>query len=374
MVIQRQIDVSLGDRSYPIYFGSGLSALFAPTCQQHGIPRRVVIVTDTNVARHYLGPLENNLKHFEFAVSSVVIPPGENQKSLHRSNVLFTALLRQGVGRKSAIVALGGGVIGDLAGFVAATYQRGVVLVQVPTTLLSQVDSSVGGKVAVNHSMGKNMIGAFYQPRLVWIDAETLRTLPPREIVCGLGEVVKYGVVFDAEFFAYLETSLDQIINLDPASVLHVQARCCELKAHVVAEDEREQGLRMVLNYGHTVGHALEVAGRYRALKHGEAVLLGMIAESFIAREMGLLPPDMHDRIVQIILRLPVKFDKSSFSPARVVKALALDKKSVDGKPRFVLPIRLGEVQVVDEVDGALVQSSLRYVLGLAEKAGRRSP
>ena len=371
-MIQRQIDVSLGDRSYPIYFGTGLTASFAPTCQQHGIPNRVVIVTDTNVARHYLSPLENNLAHFDFAVSSIVIPPGESQKSLQRSNALFTALLKQGVGRKSAIVALGGGVVGDLAGFVAATYQRGVVLVQVPTTLLSQVDSSVGGKVAVNHSLGKNMIGAFYQPRFVWVDADTLGTLPPREIVCGLGEVVKYGVVFDAEFFAYLEANLDQIMSLDPAAVLHVQERCCELKAHVVAEDEREQGLRLVLNYGHTVGHALEAVGHYRALKHGEAVLLGMIAESFIAREMGLLPPEIHDRIAQLILRLPMKFDKSSFSPARVLKAMALDKKSVDGKPRFVLPIRLGEVQVVDEVAGALVQSSLRHVLGLAEKAGRR--
>lgn len=372
-MIQRQIDVSLGDRSYPIYFGSGLTASFAPTCQQHGIPRRVVIVTDTNVARHYLGPLENNLKHFDFAVSSVVIPPGENQKSLTRSNAIFTALLRQGVGRKSAIIALGGGVVGDLAGFVAATYQRGVVLVHVPTTLLSQVDSSVGGKVAVNHSLGKNMIGAFYQPKLVWIDSDSLRTLPPREVYCGLGEVVKYGIVFDAEFFAYLEANLELVIRLDPASVLHVQARCCELKAHVVAEDEREQGLRAVLNFGHTVGHALESAGDYRVLKHGEAVLLGMIAESFIAREMGLLAPEIHDRIIQLINRLPVKFDKSSFSTARVLKALALDKKSVDGKPRFVLPLRLGEVQVVDEVDGALVQSSLRYVLGAAEKAVHRS-
>ncbi|MCX6134558.1 MAG: 3-dehydroquinate synthase [Ignavibacteriales bacterium] len=372
-MIKRQIDVSLGDRSYPIYFGSGLTASFAPTCQQHGIPRRVIIVTDTNVAHHYLSALENNLKHFDFVVSSIVIPPGENQKSLQRSNALFTALLKQGVGRASAIVALGGGVIGDLAGFVAATYQRGVLLVQVPTTLLSQVDSSVGGKVAVNHSLGKNMIGAFYQPRFVWVDAETLRTLPPREIVCGLGEVVKYGIVFDADFFAYLESSLDQVVSLEPESVLHVQARCCELKAHVVSEDEREQGLRLVLNFGHTVGHALEAAGHYRALKHGEAVLLGMIAESFIAREMGLLAPDVHQRIVEMILRLPVKFNKTAVSPARVVKAMALDKKSVDGKPRFVLPIRLGEVQVVDEVDAALVQSSLRYVLGLPEKAGHRS-
>ena len=367
-MIQRQIDVSLGERSYPIYFGSGLTSSFAPTCQQHGIPKRVVIVTDSNVARHYLDPLQQNLEHFDFKVSSIVIPPGEEQKSLQRSDALFTALLRQGVGRKSAIIALGGGVIGDLAGFVAATYQRGVMLVQVPTTLLSQVDSSVGGKVAVNHPLGKNMIGAFYQPKFVWIDAETLRTLPQREIICGLGEVIKYGIVFDSDFFESLGANLDSILKLDPASILSVQARCCELKAHVVAEDEREMGLRAVLNYGHTVGHALEAVGRYRLLKHGEAVLLGMMAESYIAREMGLLPPEVHEQIVHLISRLPVKIGGASLSPARVVKAMMLDKKSVEGKPRFVLPIRLGEVQVVDEVDADLIHSSLRYVLGLVEK------
>jgi 3-dehydroquinate synthase len=368
-VIQRQIDVSLGDRSYPIYFGNALTASFAPTCQQHGIPRRVVIVTDSNVARHYLAPLESNLQHFDFTVSSIVLPPGENQKNLQRSNALFTSLLKQGVGRKSTIIALGGGVVGDLAGFVAATYQRGVTLVQVPTTLLSQVDSSVGGKVAVNHPLGKNMIGAFYQPKFVWIDTETLRTLPVRETICGLGEIVKYGIVFDADFFAYLEAHLDSAVGLDSDTILHIQARCCELKAHVVAEDEREQGLRLVLNFGHTVGHALEAVGHYKALKHGEAVLLGMIAESYISKELGLLPPEIHDRILALIRRLPVKIDKASFSPSRVVKAMALDKKSVDGKPRFVLPIRLGEVQIVDDVDGALVQTSLRYVLGLVDKA-----
>ena len=368
-MIQRQIDVSLGDRSYPIYFGNGLTASFAPTCQQHGIPRRIVIVTDTNVARQYLEPLESNLKHFDFVVSSLVIPPGENQKNLQRSTMIFTALLKQGVGRKSAIIALGGGVIGDLAGFVAATYQRGITLVQVPTTLLAQVDSSVGGKVAVNHPLGKNMIGAFYQPKFVWIDTETLRTLPPREVVCGLGEVVKYGIVFDADFFAYLESNLEKVLKLDPESVLHVQSRCCELKAHVVAEDEREQGLRIVLNFGHTIGHALEATGHYRALKHGEAVLLGMMAESFIAREMGLLSPDLHERIVSMVRRFHLKFEKSAFSAARVAKALTLDKKSVDGKPRFVLPVRLGETQIVDDVDVALVQSSLRYVFSVMEKS-----
>jgi 3-dehydroquinate synthase len=361
-MIERQIDVSLGERSYPIYFGDGLTSSFAPICQQHGIPRRVTIITDSNVAKFYLKALEDNLRHFEFNVSSIVIPPGEHQKSLHRAEMIFTSLLKEGTGRKSAIVALGGGVIGDLAGFIAATYQRGVVLVQVPTTLLSQVDSSVGGKVAVNHPLGKNMIGTFYQPRLVWVDSGALRTLPKREIVCGLGEVVKYGVIFDAEFFAFLEANLEKVLSLDPATVLSIQARCCELKAHVVSEDEREQGLRMVLNFGHTVGHALEAAGNYRVLKHGEAVLLGMLAESFIAREMGLLAADVLERIERIIRRLPIKLNKSLFPPARVLNAMTRDKKSVEGKPRFVLPIHLGEVQVVDAVDDSLIQASLRYI------------
>jgi 3-dehydroquinate synthase len=364
-VIQRQIDVPLGERSYPLYFGSDMAASFAPTCRQHGIPQQVVVITDTNVAPHYLDALEKNLRDNDFKVSSIVIPPGESQKSLHRANAIYTVLLKQNVNRKSAIVALGGGVIGDLAGFIAATYQRGMTLVQVPTTLLAQVDSSVGGKVAVNHPLGKNMIGVFYQPRFVWVDADTLQTLPPRELICGLAEVAKYGVVFDAEFFAYLEVNVEKVMKLDSTSVMYVQARCCELKAHVVSEDEREQGLRIVLNYGHTVGHALEAAGNYRVLKHGEAVLLGMVAESFIAKEMGLLPPDVHERIVQFIRRLPLRINKASLTQARILKAMTHDKKSIDGKTRFVLPIRLGEVQVVDDVEAPLIQSSLRYVFGL---------
>jgi 3-dehydroquinate synthase len=368
-VIQRQIDVALGERSYRIYFGTSCTSSFALTCQQHGIPERVVIVTDSNVAGHYLDPLEKNLRHLDFIVSSIVIPPGEHQKSLHRANLIFTQLLKQGIGRKSAIVALGGGVIGDLAGFIAAMYQRGVTLVQVPTTLLSQVDSSVGGKVAVNHPLGKNMIGTFHQPRFVWIDADTLRTLPDREIVCGMGEVVKYGVVFDAQFFGFLEANLDKLRSLDPETVHSVQVRCCELKAHVVSEDEREQGLRMVLNYGHTVGHALEAAAGYQHLKHGEAVLLGMVAESFLAREMGLLPPDVHERIVQLVQRFPVQLNKALLTSAKVLSAMTRDKKSVGRKVRFVLPVRLGEVQVVDDVDISLVRSSLRHLAGVFQKA-----
>ena len=367
-MIQRQVDVALGDRSYPIYFGTGMTASFAPTCQQHGIPRQIVIITDTNVAKHYLEPLQKHLQHFGFDASSVIIQPGETQKSLQRANSIFTALIKQGTGRKSAIIALGGGVIGDLTGFIAATYHRGVTLIQVPTTLLAQVDSSVGGKVAVNHPLGKNMIGAFYQPRFVWVDGDTLGTLPPREVICGLAEVVKYGVVFDPEFFAYLESNLESLLKLDQAAIMHVQARCCELKARVVAEDERELGLRAVLNYGHTVGHALEAVGHYRQLKHGEAVLLGMVAEAFIAQQMGLLPADVLERIESFVSRIPITFKNISYSHAEILAAIRRDKKSVEGKTRFVLPVRIGEVRILEDVKPALIQASLKRAFGLVEK------
>lgn len=368
-MIQRQIDVALGERSYPIYFGTGMTASFAPTCQQHGIPRQVVIITDRNVAKHYLEPLQKHLHQFEFDTSSIIIPAGEAQKSLSRANAIFTALLQRRTGRRAAIIALGGGVVGDLAGFVAATYHRGVTLIQVPTTLLAQVDSSVGGKVAVNHSLGKNMIGAFHQPRFVWIDGETLQTLPSREVICGLAEVVKYGVIFDADFFAYLEANLDAIMNLDPAAVMHIQARCCELKARVVAEDERELGLRAVLNYGHTVGHALEAAGNYRSLKHGEAVLLGMAAEAFIAQQMGLLSVEVLERIEAFVSRVSLILKGNAPMPSKILDAIQRDKKSVNGNTRFVLPVRLGEVRILEDVEPELIRSSLKRAFGLV---GRR--
>jgi 3-dehydroquinate synthase len=371
-MIHRQIDVALGERSYPIYIGNSMNASFAPTCQQHGIPKRVVIMTDTNVAHHYLKPLERHLRHFQFDVSSIVIPPGERQKSLQRASAIFTELLKRNVGRKSAFVALGGGVIGDLVGFVAATYSRGVALIQAPTTLLSQVDSSVGGKVAVNHPLGKNIIGAFYQPKFVWTDSACLRTLPPREIACGIGEIVKYSVILDAELFAYIEANLDRILKLDQEAVMHVQGRCCEMKAHITSEDERETGIRTILNYGHTVGHALEAAGNFTAIKHGEAVLLGMVTESYLAREMGMVNAEIHERIVALIRRIPLKVRKGSLTLARVLQAMKHDKKAVDGKKRFVLPNRVGEVQIVDTVEPSLIRSSLKYLFSLQSVKGKR--
>ena len=362
-MIQRQIDVALGERSYPIYTGADMVSSFAPICRQHGISDSIVIITDRNVASYYLQPLLRNLLHHKFKPMTIVIPSGENQKNLHRANSIFTEMLKKRIPRNSTIIALGGGVIGDLAGFVAATYQRGISMVQVPTTLLAQVDSSIGGKVGVNHPLGKNMIGAFHQPVFVWIDTDYLKTLPPREIVCGFGEVLKYGIIRDAELFGFLESNLEKILQLDTEAVIYVQARCAAIKAEIVSQDEKESGIRIILNCGHTIGHGLEFAGHYKLMKHGEAVLLGMIAESFIAKEMKLLDADSYERIVALIRRVPMKMKLSSLKIADIVSAIGRDKKHIGAKLRFVLPIKIGEVKVVDDVAPTLIQKAVKEIL-----------
>ena len=354
----------LGERSYPIYVGSDMGSDLGATCRKHGLPDQITLVTDRTIAKHYLRPVGNRLRAAGFEVFSTVIPPGEKEKNLSRAQALFTAMLKQGVGRKSAVLALGGGVVGDLAGFVAATYQRGVPLVQIPTTLLAQVDSSIGGKTAVNHPLGKNMIGAFHQPVFVWTDVGFLKTLARREIVCGLGEIIKYGVILDADLFSFLEAHLDDVLALREETVMHVQAVCSSLKADLVSHDERESGKRIILNFGHTLGHALEAAGRYRVLKHGEAVLLGMAGESFIAREMGLLSSDEHERILALLRRVPFRFKAGSLRSAGIIDAMGHDKKSIKGRKRFVLPVRIGETAVVDTVPPELIRSSLTFVFG----------
>ncbi len=367
--VKQQIEVSLGDRSYPIYVGSGLVSSFAATCQNHGIRPSVVLLTDSTVARWYLKPIEKNLMHFGFQVLPIIIPPGEKQKSLARANNVFTSMLKAGVGRASALIALGGGVVGDLGGFIAATYHRGIDLVQVPTTLLSQVDSSIGGKTAVNHALGKNMIGAFYQPKFVWTDMDCLKTLPEREIVCGLGEIIKYGVIADEKFFSYLESHLTGVLRLDRDEVRHVQATCSAIKAGLVSRDEKESGIRVILNFGHTIGHALEAAGHFNVLKHGEAVLLGMVAESYIAKELGMISNEIHERIVNLVRRVPLKARLDALSRSKIQSAMSHDKKSVGGKKRFVLPTRIGEVKVVENVEPKLISESLQLIFKKVRKA-----
>jgi len=272
-------------------------------------------------------------------------------------------MLKKRIPRNAAVIALGGGVVGDLAGFVAATYQRGIKLVQVPTSLLAQVDSSIGGKVGVNHSLGKNMIGAFHQPAFVWMDAEYVKTLPKREMICGLGEVIKYGVIRDAELFAYLESHLEGILRFDIEALMNVQYACAAIKAEIVSQDEKESGIRTILNYGHTIGHGLESAGRYKLLKHGEAVLLGMIGEAFIAKEMNLLNVDSYERIVSLVRRLPMKIELSLLKMADIMDAIGRDKKRVAKKLRLVLPVKIGKVKVVDDVEPVLIRSAVRKVL-----------
>ncbi|MGD1044007.1 MAG: 3-dehydroquinate synthase [Bacteroidota bacterium] len=362
-MIRRQIDVMLGERSYPIYAGEDMVSSFAPTCRQHGIPDSLVLITDRNVKSYHLQTLLRNLLHYKFQLTTIIFPSGEKQKSLHRANAIYTEMLKKRIPRNSTVIALGGGVIGDLAGFVAATYQRGIRVVQVPTTLLAQVDSSIGGKVGVNHPLGKNMIGAFHQPAFVWVDTNYLKTLPPREVLCGLGEVLKYGVIQNAELFEFLESHLEKILRLDAEAIIYVQAQCAAIKAEVVSQDEKESGIRIILNCGHTIGHGLEFAGHYKLMKHGEAVLLGMIAESFIAKEMKLLDADSYKRIVTLIRRVPMKMKLTSLKIADIVSAIGRDKKHIGTKLRFVLPIKIGEVKVVEDVTPMLIEKAVKEIL-----------
>lgn len=359
----RTVRVELGENSYPIYIGRSVLASAGTYIRRHRLGKTAIVITDTHVARLYLRRAVQSLSKGGCTVRSVVIPPGEKEKNLRRTEAIFSVLLRWGVDRNSTIIALGGGVIGDLAGFVAATYQRGVNFVQLPTTLLAQVDASVGGKVGVNHLLGKNMIGAFYQPVFVAADTGTLRTLPRREILCGVGEVVKYGIIMNRNFFSFIERNMRHVLSSESATLSRVVAECCRMKAEVVSRDEREHGLRAILNFGHTVGHALEQVGNYRALKHGEAVLIGMIAETFIACRLGMIPSADAARIESAILTLPMPGAVEALStPSRLLAAMRVDKKVAGGKIRMVLPTSIGRVTLPVPVDEEVILESLSYL------------
>jgi len=367
------VRVSLGARSYPIYVGTGLLARLGHLFNQHRLPKSAVVITDAHVAPLYLKAVLRSLKAGGIKVRSIVIPPGEGEKSLKRAESIYSSLLRWRSERQLTIVALGGGVVGDLAGFIAATYQRGVHFVQVPTTLLAQVDSSVGGKVGVNHALGKNMVGAFYQPAFVAADIDVLKTLPSREIVCGLGEVIKYGIIMNKGFFSYTLRHLEKILAKESSALTRIVVECCKMKAFVVSRDEREAGLRAILNFGHTIGHALEHAGHYRALKHGEAILLGMVAETFIAHQLGLISSSQAGKIEDTILKIPIPRTGSLVSPApKLVDAMRIDKKVQDGNIRLVLPTSIGKVNLPQPIDEKMILHSLEYLGGfLAAKSAR---
>lgn len=359
----RIVTVPLGDRSYPIHIGSGLLARTGRLLRASGITGPMVVITDEHVARHHLTAVMRSAEAARIPASSIIIRAGEQQKSLRTADRIFTELLRRRTERSATIVALGGGVIGDLAGFVAATYQRGVRFVQIPTTLLAQVDSSVGGKVGVNHPLAKNMIGAFHQPALVIADAETLHTLPKREMISGMGEVVKYGMILDKAFFGYTERNLEAALDRDPHVLASMVNRSCELKAYVVSNDEKEQHLRAILNFGHTIGHALEHAGRYGVLRHGEAILYGMVGEAHIAFRNGMFRFAQKERMERLIQRLPLP----SLTPLRLrhaplLEAMMKDKKTSNGVIRMPLPTAIGSVLLPGGVDHASVTDALDYL------------
>ncbi len=353
-----RVTVPLGPRTYEVRVTSGDLAGCGPFARAAldatwagKACRSALIVTDRNVAGlDYLPDCRAALEQVGIDAHPVVLAAGEPSKCLQSAAKLYDELIAMRADRHTVVVALGGGVIGDLAGFVAATYARGISLLMLPTTLLAQVDSSVGGKVGINHPRAKNIIGAFHQPVGVWIDTETLNSLPERELRCGLAEVVKYGVILDAAFFDQLESRAQLILDGQGEALRLIVARCCELKADVVARDEREQtGVRAVLNFGHTIGHAIEaVAGYGGALQHGEAVAAGMVAECRLAERLGWITAETTLRLSRLLERFGLPIAISGLDPDRLLEAMGRDKKNQRGKVRFVLPRGIGQVELTD--------------------------
>jgi 3-dehydroquinate synthase len=353
------VRVDLRERGYDIAFASGDRAGIGTFARQRTPGAKALIVTDENVNQHARTVAES-LTAARFAATTAVLPPGEDQKSLASAAVLYDRLVELQADRRTLIVAVGGGVIGDLAGFVGATYARGLPLLMVPTTLLAMVDSSVGGKVGVNHPKGKNLIGAFHQPIGVWIDSDFLKTLPEREYRSGLAEVVKYSVILDPELFDYLESHLTALLDRDGDTVRYVIGRCCRLKARIVEQDEREtRGLRAVLNYGHTFAHAFETVSGYGEWLHGEAVAAGMICASRLAERRQLLTPDVTSRQEKLLSGLGLPIRPGRWPVNRLMEAMRLDKKAEKDRIRFILPHRLGEVVLHDDIP----EDDLRAVL-----------
>jgi 3-dehydroquinate synthase len=355
-----QVFVPLGERSYTIEIGTGNLLRLTSLLTERGT-RHVVVITDEHVEDPHAAAIAASLAEQEIDVDLVIIESGETSKSVETAHELWEKLLDLGADRKTVVAAVGGGVIGDLAGFVAATFARGLPLVQVPTTLLAQVDSSVGGKVGVNLPGAKNMVGAFWQPVAVLIDTDVLTSLPDREYRAGLAEVVKYGVILDAEFFEWLESRTFQLNARDSSALRHVIARSCELKAWVVSQDEREQtGLRAVLNYGHTFCHAFEALTGYSQLLHGEAVAIGMLCASRLAERLGRIDASITERQERLLSTLGLPVTVPRLDPDRVVRAMSHDKKVEHGRLRFVLPSRLGHVELVGDVRVELVREALK--------------
>ena len=350
------LDVALGDRSYPIYIGSNLLGQ-AALLQNHLTGKEVLVVSNETVAPLYLEKLMASLAGYR--AESVILPDGEQYKTLEQLNNVFTALLEKRMSRQTTIVALGGGVIGDMAGFAAACYQRGIPFIQVPTTLLAQVDSSVGGKTAVNHPAGKNMIGAFYQPKCVIADIDVFNTLDDRQLSAGIAEIIKYGLIRDEAFLLWLEENMEALVGRDANALIYAVERSCINKAEVVAADELEHGQRALLNLGHTFGHAIETAMGYGEWLHGEAVAAGMYMAADLSARLGWLTKADVARVEKLLLRAKLPVKGPLISIEKMKDLMAVDKKVQDGQIRLVLLKAIGEALVTDDFDAALLDQTL---------------
>jgi 3-dehydroquinate synthase len=355
----KKVTVKLSNNSYDVIIGAGLLAQAGDRLKKLGFSGKAVIVTDAKVKKLYAGNLQQNLERSGFQVLLIELPQGEEQKSLETAAMLYEKLTDFYAERNTPVIALGGGVIGDLTGFVAATYMRGVPLIQIPTTLLSQGDSSIGGKTAVNHGRLKNKVGAFYHPRLTISDVSTLGTLSPRELSDGLSEIIKHGIILDSEFFSYLENNLAGITAHDEQVLEKVVSRSAEIKAGVVEKDELDLGLRNVLNFGHTVGHAIESVSELK-IWHGEAVSIGMLAEAQISNRMGILDEKELERMEKVVDRSGLPVHIPSLSVSGMLRAMQHDKKISQGKIKFILPEKIGKVFITDEVRPSLIEEVLR--------------
>ena len=340
------VNVNLDDRSYPIHVGENVLDRLGEFLDRADLRGKVAVISNPVVAQLYLDPVHEALSQSGFEVTTILIPDGEEHKNFRSLAAIYDGLIKARLERKSCVVALGGGVVGDLAGFASATFLRGVPYVQVPTTLLAQVDSSVGGKTGINHNDGKNLIGAFYQPKIVLIDVAVLRTLPRRELIAGLAEVIKCGIIEDPALFRLLEAKVERLIGIDRTLLIQVVATCCAIKARVVEQDERENDYRAILNFGHTIGHALEAATGYRQFLHGEAVGVGMAKAAALSLQQGFCDRKSIDRITQLIKKvgLPTEIPVN-VSIEKLLQGMEVDKKAAGGKIKFVMCESIGKTR-----------------------------
>lgn len=350
------VNVRLKERSYPIYIGRGLLKEVGDRLNKVNADTKAVVITNPLVNGLYGDVIKNSLKKANFKVSFTEIPDGEEYKTLETACKIYNRLIDEKMERQSLLIALGGGVIGDITGFVAATFLRGVSYIQVPTTLLAHIDSSIGGKTAVNHPKGKNLIGAFYQPKAVFIDVDTLRTLSKKDILCGAAEIIKYGVIRDSNFFEYLENNIKKLINLDEKVLIHTVKRACEIKTDVVSRDERETGLRAILNFGHTIGHAIESTTDYKKYRHGEAVAIGMVYASKLSLEFGLCNNKDCTRVVNLIKKAGLPTTISDLDIDAIIDSMHLDKKVKEEKVRFVLMRKIGSVEIHSGISHSMIK------------------